>query len=336
MRFGDRLKENGLAYYCSSSSSSFLFDASSHLARAYETAGTIEGFKKAAAIYLELVSEYGDDNADHYLFIAAGALINAKEFEIARKVALRLAERKNIALAIQIVNKTDKKADFATLEQFALAAMKDSAKLVRETILKYLGETNNDLPFSTNVTYWFRSRQCIEYHLCVDRIKCMAGRFDNYPGTYSIAKYLYASDKAVVIEAIYKALRCHLIVGWMLSGISFEKENGVDRYKGRKYTHASFAAWRSFDEYMNHNDLYNNKNNDIGLPNDARVEYLHKYLESVEEEWLKLQKKDANSFCEDTPASDRFVHDKLAEMQEQTRVVYKAVSKEIEGLVAQL
>src|SRR5205814_2228552 len=141
-------------------------------------------------------------------------------------------------------------------------------------------------------------------------------------GNGSIAKHLYTSDKADVIEKIHDALNRHLFVGWMLSGISYELKHGAHD-RSRNYEHPSYAAWRTFDEVGRHE-----REDALGLPTDTLIKELHNYLKDIQEEWYKLLPKgEASSEC--TPESERFIEGKLPGMQARTKQVYDAIAKEI-------
>lgn len=186
----------------------------------------------------------------------------------------------------------------------------------------YLHNRAIDLPFQTGDTFYYRTEHepggkvfngSPEWYWWSQFVRTLAEEFDR---TY----YLDLLD----------ALHRHLVIGWLLSSVTFEIEHGPVR--DRRYGHASYAGWRTFDgAFDDRGDCPFKRDSKLSVI--PSVQALHASLVGVIIEWQSGMEEIGGGRLRDTAASDVFIKDCLPEMQRLIRIEYDAAAQEIRRLM---
>jgi hypothetical protein len=303
---------------------------------AYEKAGTAQGWRKAAEMYLEQIENTTDEmRALKNLKNAGDLFVKIEDFQAALQVANRLAQIGDISSTIKLIKSTGKKIDAKTLGKIHNISTLASSIAVHKAIIEYLNDHDCEIPFPTSWPDKDTERLMLNYLLRVEKLSAQVNLYRAFVGGKFIplAKSLYCSDKKEVIAHIHSALHWHLLVGYMLSAITFEIKNGI--YRNRRYSHPIYEAWLTFEEAFQRrtNDPFS-KN--VGsklkeLEENEVVSKLFEYCKSIIEEWKKLYNN-----WENTRQAEEFIASKLHNIHERFMADYKEIAQEIRDQLALL
>ncbi len=195
----------------------------------------------------------------------------------------------------------------------------------KSIVLDYLRNRTNDLPFSTEYTFCHCFERdgkgvvfdgSLEWHRWTLFVMTLAKEFDH-------THYLN----------MLNVLHRHLVIGWLLSAVTYEMESGLTIE--RRYRHAAYAGWRTFDAAIDDRGDYPLKR-DVKLGASPLVQALHTYLLSVILQWQSCMETIDNGRLRDTDVSDAFIKSMLPEMQRRIRVAYEDASAQVYEALALL
>ncbi|MFH2231779.1 MAG: hypothetical protein ABII13_01215 [Patescibacteria group bacterium] len=204
-------------------------------------------------------------------------------------------------------------------------------RIVRATRAYLVIVASKGVPFPAGYTYWWASDMNGDWPYYRVEVEILAGRreevraFEWSELREGLACELYETDKEEAILRLYKTLNKHLIVGHMLSAVMDEMEHGPGGM--RKYTHPTFAAWRTLSDLTSDWEYCSFK--ELKLVEDPVIQSLKIYLQEIMERQTALMSDSGCGWKDDTSGSDRYIARKLPEMKERLKAAFDQVTEEI-------
>lgn len=294
---------------------------------AYIASELPEGFKKAAQAYLSFSSKRRT-RADALLDLkeAAKLFFKAGDAQSAKETVFEIAALGHLGEAITLLK--DKIAlDLKLVEELIELGAERAKTSVKNAISHYLTEREGDCPFYTYYTFWHSSQSNDEWRKFTNTVSHLTGCRGSQE---DLALPLYSSpEHRQKIEALHAQLLTHLLVGYMLSALSFEAQNGPSNE--RKYEHAAYAAWRTFSNAVERGG-YNPLPDGVDVSKDPPVIRLYEAVLKFEEQASKLCVTE-NGWLKDTWESRRYRREHIEEVLKVAGDSYKELTERIRNLV---